>query len=354
MKKISIIGLSIFMMGVVSCDKIDESENLPASNPQLPVVEKESVSVAPGSVLSEGIDLSTATEPIMVAVVAGGENWPEGFVAEVPFMEISNAETFDVNAPIETAMGENGEVFVTPADWAEAHKLIYGGNPQTQKTYIRFAVNAVNGEQSVRMGGANVFYGVTFVEVVPPANVVYVIGDACGWSFDTAPTLVASADNEMYFSGFAYVNGGFKFTKEKNWDEGNWGANGSVLVEGGENISLPDPGLYWMTVDLENLEWSDTHVESIGCVGAFNGWDASNNVKLTPNDDYTIWTGTVDFGDGGEWKLNVNRGWDISLGTNPNNLEVGGGSSNMSIDAGTYQVTLDLSKVPYTCKLIKE
>lgn len=342
------------MFGAVACDKIEESENLPAYNPQLPVVSAESVVVTPGTAVAEGVDLATAVDPIQVAVVVGGEDWPEGFVAEVPFMEISNTEDYAVTAPITTEMGENGAVIVDPADWVEAHKLIYGGNPQTQKTYVRYAVNAVNKEQSVRMGGLNTFYGQSSIEVAPPANVIYVIGQASDWSWDTAPTLVGAEDNEMYYSGFAFVNGEFKFTKEKNWDDGNWGVEENVVVPDGPNAQLDEEGLYWITVDLENLKWEHTYIQSLGCVGAFNGWDAANNAKLTPNANFTIWTGTINFGDGGEWKINANGAWDISLGTNPNNLEVGGGSQNMTVEAGTYEVTLNLSRIPYTVKMVKK
>lgn len=353
MKKIAYIGLAALMFGIASCDKIEDSENLPATNPQLPIVPVESVVVTPGAAIASGVDLSTATGSLQVASVLGGEDWPEGFTAEIPFMEISSTEDFAVSAPINAQMVD-GDAYVLAGDWLEAHKLIFGKNPQTVKTYVRFAVNAVKDEQSVRMGGADVFYGAASLNVVPPANVVYVMGDACGWNFDDAPVLVASNDNDQYFSGFAYVNGGFKFTKEKNWDDGNWSAEGSTLVEGGDNITLSEAGLYWLTVDLENLQWSNTYVESIGCVGAFNGWNAADNVKLTPNANFTIWSGTVDFGDGGEWKLNVNGSWDISLGTNANNLEVGGGSGNLSVDAGTYEVTLYLDKVPYHVDMAKK
>lgn len=353
MKKFAIFGFAALLFGAVACDKIDESENLPAYNPQLPVVAAESVEVTPGAAVSQGVDLTTAIDALNVAEVKGGESWPEGFIAVVPFMEISASESYDVTVPINTTMGENGAVYVNPEDWKDAHKLLYGGNPQTQKTYLRFAVNAVNGEQSVRMGGQDKFYGMMSVDVVPPANVLYVIGNASDWGWDTAANLVGAEDNEMYYSGFAYVNGEFKFTKEKNWDEGNWGAEGDVIEPDGPNITLPQVGLYWMTVDLEELTWENTYIESLGCVGAFNGWDAANNVKLTPNSTYTVWTGTVNFGDGGEWKINANSGWDISLGTNPNNLEVGGGSGNMTAEPGTYTITLDLSRIPYHVSMQK-
>lgn len=353
MKKIIYLGIAVLMIGAVSCDKIEESENIPAYNPQLPVVTAESVNIAPGASISSGVNLATDVDPLQVAIVSPGEDWPEGFTAEVPFMEISNTEDFAINAPIDATMGENGEVYVNPADWLEAHKLVYGSNPDNVKTYVRFAVNAVNEKQCVRMGGANVFYGNAAVDVVPPANVVYVIGNGSNWGWDTASTLSAAEDNDMYYSGFAYVNGEFKFTKEKNWDDGDWSADGDVLIPSSpSNISLPEVGLYWMTVDLENLEWSNTYIQNIGIVGSFNGWDAGNNVLLTPNENFTIWSGTVDL-DGGEWKFNCNRSWDISLGTNLNNLEVGGGSKNVTCEAGSYNVTLYLDKIPYHATLTK-
>ena len=76
---------------------------------------------------------------------------------------------------------------------------------------------------------------------------------------------------------------------------------------------------------------------------------------MTPDAAKQIWTATVTFGDTDgekEFKFRADGAWDIQYGNGGDgldNLVCDGGSGNLVAPAaGTYKVTLDLSKVPYT------
>ncbi len=79
------------------------------------------------------------------------------------------------------------------------------------------------------------------------------------------------------------------------------------------------------------------------------GWDAST--ALT-SDDNLIWKGTIEF-KGGEFKFRCNDDWDVNLGGDMQNLTPGG-ANIASPGEGTYEVTLNLSQLPYSCTLEKK
>lgn len=64
-----------------------------------------------------------------------------------------------------------------------------------------------------------------------------------------------------------------------------------------------------------------------------------------------VWKGKLTVADGQGWKIRCNDNWDINLGGDLKALTVGG--DNISVAAGTYNVTLDLTNVPYSITLTK-
>ncbi len=55
----------------------------------------------------------------------------------------------------------------------------------------------------------------------------------------------------------------------------------------------------------------------------------------------------------GEYKFRCDNDWAINLGGSLDNLTFGGDNLNFT-EAGTYTVTLDLSKVPYSATVVKK
>lgn len=183
---------------------------------------------------------------------------------------------------------------------------------------------------------------------------LYTPGNSNGWS-QTASQILTTTDYVTY-SGYAYLNGEYKFSTAPNWDGtnlGSTGVEGELTNDGGAgNLNAAVAGLYWLNVNISNLTYTATLCSTYGMIGDAtpNGWDAST--ALTPSDDFLQWTGTIALKDG-EFKFRANDGWDINLGGDMNNLTPGGDNIK-SPGAGTYEVTLDLSTVPYTCKLVKK
>lgn len=179
---------------------------------------------------------------------------------------------------------------------------------------------------------------------------IYVPGGGNGWTFKT---MLAPDANYEFYTGYAYLKDEFKFTGAPEWSDqaGNWGAvdaTGNQLQNGSQTnfkvAATPGNGLYYVSVNYPALTFRTTFITKVGMVGGFNGWNEKESVALTPNDDFTIWTGEANLSD--EWKFCMNDSWDLNLGGAADNLVQGGGNLPA---AGNVTVTLNLSTIPYTC-----
>lgn len=168
-------------------------------------------------------------------------------------------------------------------------------------------------------------------------------GPANGWSFDNNMNL-STTDYKVY-SGYVYIQEEFKLAAG-SWDV-NWGMGASegTLAPGGANIKVSENGLYYVVANLQELTYSLVKINNIGLIGGFNDWGSQLN--MTPSADYKTWTVDVTFAGESEWKFRMNDNWDYNLGGTYTNL-VGGGD-NLKTAAGSYTITLDLSKIPYSC-----
>lgn len=175
-------------------------------------------------------------------------------------------------------------------------------------------------------------------------------GPANGWSFDNNMLLFTS--DYVNYTGYVYIQDEFKFAAG-SWDV-NWGigATEGTLASGGGNIKVSKNGLYYVTANLNENTYTLTYIETIGLIGGFNGWGSQLN--MTHSDDYKVWTVEATFTDANtEWKFRMNDNWDYNLGGALDNL-TGGGSNIVTPEAGTYTVTLDLGKLPYSCTVVKK
>lgn len=181
---------------------------------------------------------------------------------------------------------------------------------------------------------------------------LYTPGNSNGWSQEASQVLTYNPDKKMYM-GFARLNGEFKFCNQPNWNGTNYGAGegGALSTDpGAGNLNAAVDGLYWCTVDVDNLTYTATLITSFGAIGDMNSWGAQE--PLTASEDFLTWTGDVTFGAAGiGWKFRANDDWGINLGGEPSNLVFDGGNLTAP-GAGTYTVKVDLSKVPYTCSWV--
>lgn len=468
--------MAALALGFTACDDIEDSNSLPQSNPQLDIVKADNASVTASAMASSVIDLealNNSASTVNIATVTEASDWPEGFTASVPFMQVSADQAFETFETIEATMGAEGEVLIAPDAWEEAHITMFGKNPKTTPVYVRFPIVASNGDQKVRMGGENYYYGNFGVSVKPfdlfngqiiedayylinsadnwditkavkfahsdkdvyddpvfqtiinvngagyqwaiipattfdagalgaaygvetaedlagtlvatPAGqtinyglvdqagpymvtinmetlsyelksaypMLYTPGDSNGWS--QAASQVLTTTDYITYTGYAHLSGGFKLSTQPNWDGVNFGAGdpGKLSTDGGAgNLNAPADALFWCTANVVDLTYALTEITTIGLIGDATpaGWDAST--ALTPSSDLLVWTGTIAL-KGGQFKFRANDGWDINLGGSLSDLQQNG-DNIASPGEGTYVVTLDLTKVPYTATLTKQ
>ncbi len=171
-------------------------------------------------------------------------------------------------------------------------------------------------------------------------------GPANGWSMDN--NMLLTTDDFANYYGYVYIQQEFKFAY-KGWNI-NWGmgATEGTLSAGGSNIKVAADGLYYVTVNLNELTYTLTLINNLGIIGGLTDW--GSQVNLTPSADFKTWTGEATFTDNLEWKFRANDNWDINLGGAMDNLVPNGGNLNAPA-AGTYTITLDLSKLPYSCTM---
>lgn len=178
---------------------------------------------------------------------------------------------------------------------------------------------------------------------------LYTPGDSNGWN-QTNSQLLYTNDYTTYL-GMAHLSGSFKFTSKPDWSGLNYGAGaaqGTLSTDGGAgNLSVAANGLYWCNVNLAELKYTTTAITAVGLIGDATpaGWGASTN--LTPSADFLKWTGTVTMGATGEYKIRCNDAWDIDFGGDPQALDFKG-ANTPTPGAGTYDVTVDFSILPYT------
>lgn len=178
-------------------------------------------------------------------------------------------------------------------------------------------------------------------------ELLYTPGPANGWSFNDNMCLFT--DNYEEYHGFVYIEEQFKFTAQADWSPLNWGGADGVLKANGDNIKVAKNALYWVTTDMTKLTYELTEITSVAMIGGFNNWNGDQALTST---DFKEWKGTLTLAEEGEWKFRFNNGWDINLGGEMTDLVPNGG--NLKLEAGTYEIVLDLGRLPYSCKATKK
>jgi len=179
------------------------------------------------------------------------------------------------------------------------------------------------------------------------ASYLWVPGNGNGWAHAVCPVL-KSEDGKTY-TGYAYMDGEFKFTPQGNWDAE---FNNSHFTTVSDNIDLGDAaggninftgeaGMYFLTV---NTEVGALQAELVhwGIVGGFNSWsvDEGKIVEMTYDKDSHCLSADVDFEGGSEWKFARDYAWTFNFGGELDNLEQDG--ANLSHDgAHTIQLFIE-------------
>ena len=171
---------------------------------------------------------------------------------------------------------------------------------------------------------------------------IYAIGQDTGWS-GTYPLRsgVADGSNTGVYKGFGWLSNEFKFKPNAdNW-EGDWeyDSEGKIAdIASGPNCPAPETaGYYMIEVDLNEMTYKLTLIESIGIIGPAQagGWDSDTD--LTFNAETGAWEATVTLS-ADKMKFRANDAWDINWGGSLDALVQGG--ADIAVEAGTYSVQL--------------
>lgn len=179
-------------------------------------------------------------------------------------------------------------------------------------------------------------------------------GDQNGWNHGAAGRLQSPAFDGVY-TGYAYLNGGFKMTSEAGWNGTNygWATETTLSTDGGAGNLWAAEGFYAVTGDFANLTWAVTPI-SWGIIGSATpgGWDTDTDMTYDTTEKCLI--ATLDLA-AGEIKFRANDGWDINLGGTIDKLE-GNGANIAVAEAGNYTVKLYLERIDsdnFYCTLTK-
>lgn len=359
MKKTALYGLAaMFALSFASCDNYKEPNPAPQTNPQESIFKASDVEVS-GDLTTGVYDLTQLQadgESITVATVKAVAALPAGctLAGSVEISADDFATAFPVASIAEKVADEDAyNIVISPADLEEAYFNNISTSPDKNEIKVRVLAKTVVGKQEAIIGGPTNFAGPYTMTILPEMRRAYLYtpGNSNGWNQVASQPL--SCYDEIHFSGYAVLDGEFKFSTEPDWNGINYGEGeepGTLSTEGG-NLSVTTGGLYWCTADLDKLEYTTYYVSTIGVIGDAtpNGWNAST--ALTTEDNL-VWKGIVTFG-AGEFKFRANDDWAVNLGGKLNDLGQGG-DNIPSPGEGTYEVTLDLGKIPYSCTLVKK
>lgn len=174
---------------------------------------------------------------------------------------------------------------------------------------------------------------------------LWIPGNGNGWNHGVAPILV-SADGEV-FTGYAYMDGEFKFTPVGDWSAEYNNSSFSSVSEnidlgdgGGGNINFTgEPGMYYFTVDLANKSVNAVAV-TWSVIGGFNSW--GDDEVMTYDTDNHCLSVTITFNEDTEWKFRRDYDWAVNYGGSLDALEQDG--SNLSATAGEHTIQLFIER----------
>lgn len=171
------------------------------------------------------------------------------------------------------------------------------------------------------------------------APYIYEIGNNTGWG-DVCP--LAGLNYDGQYKGFAYLDGELKYKPHENdwnddWEKASGDAYaGTLTTEGSsDNIDAVAPGFYMMDIDLVDLTYKHTLIETMGVIGSATPglWDADTDMTYDNSDG--SWNLTIELTDG-EIKIRANDGWDINWGGSIEEPTFNAG--NMAVTAGNYSI----------------
>lgn len=392
-KKLNILLVAALSLAAWSCQ--DEKNTVPLpSNPQEPVMTGDDL-VAQSNIPA-ALDLTSlnASEmPVELGTVTQVANLPEGYVLTFAG-EMGREEEFTHVAPFPVTFTEDGALQTTADDLEGAFVAAVGKAPKAQTVFFRVAAYATKGDAQVRMGGLDTYY-VTGSSLVTPFDLGIVIednygllGSINGWSVADAVifnhegnpydnpifTLEVTITDDQAADGWWW-----KVVPQSTIETGNWvdandasfgtAVNGSGDLEGAlvgrtetEDCGagcITQPGIYLMTLDMENRSYEFTLLheyvaaEVLYVPGDHNGWNHSIAPQIK-NTAKGVYRGFIPCKGG--FKFTNVAGWDginYGDGGQPGVLSTDGGAGNLTVDEeGLYLTNVNTNELTYDMTLM--
>ncbi len=180
---------------------------------------------------------------------------------------------------------------------------------------------------------------------------IYVPGAYQGWDAGNSTTTLSSPNGDRIFEGYKYfpeANSPFFFTQVPAFALILGDNDGDGILENdGDTIVVPEAGLYYIQVNLNNNSYV-LEKQTWGILGDATevGWEG-DDIDLIWDPDIGALTASLDL-QAGEFKFRANDAWDVNLGDNERDGVLDLGGDNLVIEeGGPYDVVLYLDQPDY-------
>lgn len=270
---------------------------------------------------------------------------------------------------------------VTAGNWDGAwapvpagEKALNGSLVPSAEPEAKAAVINTPGKYVAQINAEELTYQVVFAY-----DFLYVPGTATSLGFRSALRLTTA--DYMHYSGVARLKDQWWLTSEESLKKGlifylnpeipvkegfskegvytysgaltTDGAAGKALTIGTDADGKKIDGLFYITAETVALTFNATWLRTFGIVGPFCDWKAENSIPMTADKKFTTWTAKDVTLPAGPFKICTNGTFDVNFGGSVDNL-VEHADDIVLPEAGTYDITLDFTKIPYTAKLVKK
>ena len=247
------------------------------------------------------------------------------------------------------------DITVESADWKQVFGCAEGnGNNGEEGNIKRRADLTDDGSFKVVVDGDAKFIKMTLnmmeytykIEKLNFQEFIYTPGNHQGWNPGTAAAM-RSPNFDGVYVGFTYLNGNFKFTKERNWNAeynfNDFATKDDIFFNNdGSNINISEEGFYQITADVATSKLSAKKITTWGIIGPAQagGWDSDTDMTWNAEDE--SWTATLELA-ADEFKFRANDDWGINMGGSIDDLSQDGANIKVT-EAGTYEVKLFLTR----------
>ena len=254
----------------------------------------------------------------------------------------------------ETWFAVADDITVETADWKQVFGCAEGNGANGEEGVLKRRADLTDdGSFKVVVNGDAKFIKMTLnmmeytykIEKLNFQEFIYVPGNHQSWKPETAPALQSPNFDGVYV-GYTYLNGNFKFTKERNWNAeynfNDFATKDDIFFNNdGSNINITEEGFYQITADVAASKLSAVKT-TWGIIGPAQagGWDSDTDMTWNAADE--SWTATVELA-ADEFKFRANDDWGINVGGSFENLTQDGGNMKVA-EAGTYEVKLFLTR----------